>query len=208
MIKKIIILLILVILLIIILAVSKKPIEDVILMPTVNSNNDVVVMPILGSNDNEVIMNGGSLDINNSNTVTVNDLAGGLNSGASTTPTNHVRGYYSTYDKVPYPILYEPDRDPRPATTTCTAFTVIDGDKEFIAKYRALIDGRNTVNRYDSNGNLMLNINLKELSSDEKKILLESTVNSQVSLYTKNKELPGKDGYHCGSFIELVSVRK
>jgi len=196
MVKKIIILLILVVLLIIALAVFKKPSDNVVVMPIVNSEDDGVV--VVGSN----------LNTDNTNTITMNDLASGSNSGTSTVPINHIRGYYSTYDVVPYPILYEPDRDPKPATTTCTAFTVIDGDKEFIAKYRALIDGLNTVNRYDSKGNLMLNIDLRELSLDEKKILLESTADSQISLFAKNKEPAGKDGYYCMSFIKLVSVKK
>ena len=106
-----------------------------------------------------------------------------------------------------YPLEYDPVRDPYPATTTCSSFTVIGGDNKFISYYRNIISMGNTLNRLNEDGNLMINIDLKELQTDIKNSLLKSNKQSQISLNVKVMPLLERDAGYCESRLTIISVQ-
>lgn len=117
-----------------------------------------------------------------------------------------IRGYYSTYDILMYPPDYDSSRDPYPSTTTCQAFTVLDGDSEPISYYRDLIKNGNTLNRLDSKDNLILNIKTSDLSLEEKNIIFKSSKQKPINLNLKMKPEGESDANYCDSMVNLVSV--
>ena len=183
MLKKILILIaLLVILALAIFAfrgLSTKNVSDVVVVPvTTATTTDSVVIP-------RDIVKGGD--------TTIGDLITPLD--VSTT-TYKLYGKYSTYQIV----------DEESVTHTCTAFTISTGDEKIVSKYKTMVKEGNTINRIDGNGRLVLNINLMELPQSQQNTLINST--SDVSLMIRDKELPGKDGRYCISFVKLVSVEK
>jgi len=120
--------------------------------------------------------------------------------------TYNLTGYYSTYDKTMYTFDYDPARDSQPATTTCSAITVTGGDTNFIQAYKNMIIGGNSVNRLDANGNLVLNINLTDLTGAQKDLLLKLSSQKPLNLSVKARELVGRDAMYCESFIRIISV--
>lgn len=119
-----------------------------------------------------------------------------------------VDGYYSTYDQLMYPLDYDPEYDPYPATTTCSVFTVLHGNNEVISYFKDQIARGNTVNRLDEIGNLVLNLDLGDITSlKHEELLLESNKQEQVSLDIKVKRPLGKGANYCQSMITIVSVQ-
>lgn len=90
-----------------------------------------------------------------------------------------------------------------PVKTSCHSLIVYGGDDYIISKYKDRVRNGNKVNQMDSNGRLILNIKLDNLTPNQKTLL---TSTSTVTLGVKRAAELDKDGFYCGSFVDIVSV--
>ena len=118
-----------------------------------------------------------------------------------------ITGYYTSHDVIRYPLDYDAARDPKPGTVTCSALLITDGDNEIVSKYKEIAKNGNTVNRLDSKGNLMLNIDLRRISQVDRDTILKSTSDSQVSIMVADIGGSGKDADYCSSFVNILSAK-
>ena len=119
--------------------------------------------------------------------------------------TYSLNGYYSTYNITMYPFDYDSSRDPLPATTTCSNFTVIGGDNDFIKVFKNIIQDGNTVNKINKN-NLVLNIDISNLKAYEKNIVVNSNPEHPITLKVNVRSMGGRDANYCESSIRIISA--
>ncbi len=117
-----------------------------------------------------------------------------------------VSGYYSTYDILMYPLDYDPNRDPYPATTTCSVFIVLDGAEQLTSDPVLVSNFDHYFKRVNSNGNIVFNVDPNDLPSVNKEALLESTVDFPIDLKIKMKTPLERDAYYCEGPVNLISV--
>ncbi len=117
-----------------------------------------------------------------------------------------LNGYYSTREVVMYPFDYDPNRDPLPATTTCSIFNITGGDSNLIKIFKNMVNNGNTVNQIEKN-NLVLNIDLSNLENLTKKTIINSTPNQPITMGVRVKPVGGRDANYCESFIRIVSAK-
>jgi hypothetical protein len=124
--------------------------------------------------------------------------------------TYNLYGYYSTYNKVAYPIDYDPKRDPQPATITCPQFTILDGGNIPLIKKYEDIYKENGYRYLNNQGYPTFGINILNLTDDKKLLLTQSSSTSPTHLSVK--EAPaGESGCEmtcCRGIIDTVSVQK
>lgn len=161
----------------------------------------IVAPSITDTEESGIVLSGDTLKV--STTTTFSDLAGKYDSKFSTT-TYSISGTYSTYIVTMYPLDYDPNRDPKPATTTCSAFTVSGGDEELISKYALLVKEGNSINHIDQSGKLVLNINLNDLTVDNREALISY---KPTTILVKDIKPSGKDGFYCQSMIKIIDVK-
>ncbi len=106
-----------------------------------------------------------------------------------------------------YPLDYDPNRDPYPATTTCQAFIILIGTDEIKSDARLMATWGNYVNRtIENKGKLVLNINLDDLMTEQKDTFIKSTAKAPISLEVKFKVPPERDAQYCEAPIKIVNI--
>lgn len=95
-----------------------------------------------------------------------------------------------------------------PATCdTLVVASVTGGDKSLIDEFIQWVKDRNTVNAMDEkSGNLILNLDLNELSQTEKQKILPSTSQNTVELKVIDTRENGRGVSACHSFVKILKV--
>lgn len=123
-----------------------------------------------------------------------------------TTKIRDLYGFYSPYDTEMRLPGYDPEDEIPVSTTTCSAFTVINGDQELISHFTNLVKRGNTINHIDKNTQmLVLNIDIKNYPYIEKRKLITSNKESPIHIRAKIKPESERDGHYCTSLIELTN---
>lgn len=111
-------------------------------------------------------------------------------------------GYFTTYEK-----NYISDIDGEKVERTCDAFTVSTGDENLIKPYVNRVDEGNTVNYKDKDGNLVINLDVTSLTSEELVALKNSTKNSPISITVQEKmDSPSGTSNPCYSHFNISKV--
>ena len=110
---------------------------------------------------------------------------------------NTFRGFYTHYDKM----------DWGDVPVTCDALTVIGGDQSLIFKYKAKVEEGNGINYVDTQGRLVVNLNL-DYNFDEavRKTITSSTPGSPVEVGVLEHNVAAGGVPACFSFFEVLSV--
>ena len=87
----------------------------------------------------------------------------------------------------------------------CDEFVVKSGTEKFIKSFRDWVKQENTVNRIDSQGNLVVNIDLTSVSKKTRDIIVKTNSTNSITLNVFRK-IPGERGVgNCYSFINIFS---
>lgn len=123
-----------------------------------------------------------------------------------TRQTHRITGYFTPYERLAYPMDYNPMTDPQPETLTCQAFAVLNGDIEFLLTYEA----RNHSNAFTQKDKRMININIDEISPSEYVALTNSNPKSLVTLSVREREPAGKgcEMNCCSGPVDIVNIEK
>lgn len=90
-------------------------------------------------------------------------------------------------------------------TKNCDEF-VITGGNETIANYfKDLVKQGNTVNKFNENGQVAINLNLKDLTPNQIDMIKNSKASDPVVLQIIRYTLPGKGAPVCTSMIEIIN---
>jgi hypothetical protein len=121
-------------------------------------------------------------------------------------------GYYSTYDRVVYPLDYDPQLDPPPTTIMCPQITVASGTNPLLVKYEVSLEKEGL--KYFNDRGLptfgIANVNMQKLTDAQKLMLIQSSADAPV--YMSIQEAPaGESGCEmqcCHGFMNILSVHK
>ena len=90
---------------------------------------------------------------------------------------------------------------------TCDALTVIGGDQSLIFKYKAKVEEGNGINYVDTQGRLVVNLNLDyNLDEAVRKTITSSTPGSPVEVGVLEHNVAAGGVPACFSFFEVLSV--
>jgi hypothetical protein len=118
-------------------------------------------------------------------------------------------GYYSTYTREAASLDYDSTRDPKPETIVCSRFVILSGDNALITKYKNEYS-QETWKYLDNQGHVIFNVNPQKLPSDQRTILLQSSLHKPIIVDVK-QAIPGESGCEmrcCHGYIDIVSVQK
>ena len=109
-----------------------------------------------------------------------------------------VKGYYRPYEYVGW----------GNTKVICDSFEIVSGSPTVLVHFRNLIDIGNTVNVLNPQGNLMLKINLKDLTVNDQVKLKASSSGNLLELLILLPKLPQTEVGDCGSVINLIGIRQ
>ena len=109
-----------------------------------------------------------------------------------------VKGYYRPYEYVGW----------GNAKVICDSFEIVNGTPIVLVHFRNLIDIGNTVNVLNPQGNLMLKINLKDLTINDQIKLKASSSGNLLELLILLPKLPQTEVGDCGSVVNLIGIRQ
>ena len=107
-----------------------------------------------------------------------------------------LKGYYKEYNEKAWG-----------TGSTCDSLVVTGGSDELINNFKDLISMGNSVNRYDENNNLLINLDMTKLDLALKQKMLLSSVLNPVELGVLRETGAGRDAPVCGSFIKILYVK-
>jgi|GEM_PF-5747562 hypothetical protein len=121
-------------------------------------------------------------------------------------------GYYSTYDRVIYPLDYNPKLDPPPTTITCPQITVASGTNPLITKNENSLEkeGLKYLNGQGLPTFGIANVNMQKLTDGQKSTLTQSSADAPVYMSIQEAP-PGESGCEmqcCHGFMNVLSVHK
>lgn len=108
-----------------------------------------------------------------------------------------LKGYYHQYQGV----------DWGDVKVTCDSLLIIGGSEKLTQHFKNLVEMHNGINAVDEKGNLLVNINLADLSNNDKQKILNSSFSNPVDVGVIRFTPRGTEANKCFSFIDIVSVK-
>lgn len=88
----------------------------------------------------------------------------------------------------------------------CGSFVVTQANNDFLEEMMGAIDQGNTVNSQTSNDELILSLDLSDLTQEEMEKITDSTTNSQIKLNLVRTFEESDPAIECVSFVDIVGV--
>lgn len=109
-----------------------------------------------------------------------------------------LQGYYKQYDGTKWEWGNQ--------QVTCDSLLPTGGSEKLITEFKEFIEAGNTINKI-IDGNLLINIDLSELTSAERTLLEQSSLSKPVEIGIVTRFSGGRGVSTCYSFFDIVSVR-
>jgi hypothetical protein len=108
----------------------------------------------------------------------------------------NVKGYYKQYQGLDWGNI----------KVACDSLLVTGGNEQLIQGFKDGINNGNTINAFDENKNLLMNIEIPEDEEIAQKIK-NSTSSNQIELTVHRKEEEGRGVNKCYSFVNIISAQ-
>ncbi|GEM_PF-1895867 len=89
----------------------------------------------------------------------------------------------------------------------CDSFVVTDGDSRLVTYFKNMVNEGNTVNQINTDGNLVIHLNLSETDSQGAIKIKNSSKSDPVIIEFQKNIQAGKDAGNCHSFFKILKVR-